>query len=139
MKYTTTYVVDTPNIVRHLERIDPKYILNYIALMRFIQMNKSSKYIVMVTPWMVNNLPNWDKIHCKNMEFKFSIEYYEGDPDMALFLVCEEEQIKNIISNDNFKQKKYRDFKNFTINKIGFDFHEKSSELFIKNINEEVK
>ena len=107
--------------------------------MKFIQMNKSAKFIVLVTPWMVNNLPNWDKIHCTNMEFKFSIEYYEGDPDMALFVICDEEQIKNIISNDKFKQEKYQDFKNFTINKVGFDFHDESSELFIKNINKEVR
>jgi len=121
MKNNTIYVVDTPNIVRYKENILPRYFENYIALLEFIIFNRSTKFIVVVTPWLMKNLPNWWMMKSiRNLEFRLSSDY-GIDPDVAIFEISKEISDSIIISNDKFRNSEYVKY-NIEKNKlVGFE------------------
>ena len=135
MVLSKSYVVDTPNIVRYLERINQKYLENYFALIEFIYNNESVEFIVVVTPWMVKNMPNWRIIESiesiKNVRIKYSVDY-DLDPDISLFEILKEIDNSFIISNDKFRNGKYLQYKFEIGNRINFELIEESNKIILR-------
>ena len=128
----TTYVVDTPNIIRYLERINQRYLEHYIALMQFIVKNELVEFIVVITPWIVENIPNWWIIKAlENIRIEFS-ELYDMDPDIALFEISKEIDNSCIISNDKFRDGKYLRYKFEIGNRINFELIEESNKIILR-------
>ncbi len=131
MKFTKTFVIDTPNVIRYKEHKGPKYVENFLSLTSFIKNNKSIKFIIIITPWMDKYLPNLPIFTIKNLEKRYSVDY-NNDPDIAAFEVSMEEECAGLISNDKFRKKIYEPYKREVNEIIKFFIIERKNENLMK-------
>ena len=132
MKFTKTFVIDTPNVIRYKEHKGPKYVENFLSLTSFINENKSIKFIIIITPWMEKVLPNLSRFCAKNLVKKYSTDYNNLDPDIAAFEVSKEEECAGLISNDKFRKKIYEPYKREVNEIIKFYIIERKNENLMK-------
>ena len=131
MKSRNIFVIDTPNIIRYMEKKKPNYTNNLISLISFIHRHNASKFIIIITPWMEKNLPNLSSFKIKNVKIRYS-SYYDVDPDIAVFEISKKFGNVIVISNDKFRKNKYKKYNCIISKKIKFILLEKDNQIFMK-------
>ena len=131
MKSRNIFVIDTPNIIRYMEKKNPNYTNNVISLISFIHRNETSEFIVIITPWMEKNIPNLSIFKIKNVEIRYSSDY-DKDPDVAVLEISRQVGNVVVISNDKFRSKKYKKYKCIISKKIKFCLLEIDNQIFMK-------
>ena len=131
MKSRNIFVIDTPNIIRYMEKKKPNYTNNLISLISFIHRHNASKFIIIITPWMEKNIPNLSSFKIKNVEIRYSSDY-DVDPDIAVFEISKQFGNVIVISNDKFRKNKYKKYNCIRSKKIKFILLEKDNQIFMK-------
>ncbi len=129
-------VIDTPNVLFHHKQREGQTDKNLLALMNFILVNRTPM-ICVITPLMLQKFKEQMDLIKSIIESNHgTIVYsYNEDPDIIVLQIAENQDIP-ILSNDKFKQSKYKKFKSRT-NRIGFKI--KNAALNIISVKKKKK